>query len=168
MSVTARQAQAAELETARRRAREAFLIFEHREGSKLVDVKEIPTVIRSLGINPTSEQCEMLVNDVRNEDGSPLVAVEKFESIMGQALVDTRTELRRDDYHRLLRAFRAFDPEKKGWINADFLKNLMLTRAEQFTADEVNHMLSVSVDEDTGKIFYEDYAMLLATDGRDI
>eukprot|EP00951_Prasinocladus_malaysianus_P030290 scaffold284460_cov50-Prasinocladus_malaysianus.AAC.1 len=168
-AVALRPQQAAELEAAKKRARDAFLIFEHREGSRLVDGKEIATVIRSLGINPTGPQCDQLLEEVRNEDGSPLITLDRFESVMAQALVEkSKTEFQRDDYHRLMRAFRAFDPEKRGWINADYLKNLMLTRGEQFTPDEVNHMLSVAVDEDTGRIYYEDYAMLLATDGRDI
>lgn len=167
-TLTFRQAQAAELEAAKKRAREAFLIFEHREGSRLVEGKDIPTIIRSLGINPTGAQCEVLMNDARNEDGSALFSVERFENVMAQALVERKSEFQRDDYHRLLRAFRAFDPDKRGWINADVLKNLMLTRGEPYSSEEVNHMLSVAVDEDTGKIYYEDYAMLLATDGRDI
>ena len=167
-TLTLRQAQAAELEAARKRAREAFLVFEHREGSRLVDSKELPTVIRSLGINPSNVQCDAILSDVKNEDGSALISVERFENIMAQALVEKKTEFQRDDYHRLIRAFRAFDTDQKGWINADLMKNLMLSRGDQFTADEVNHLLSVAVDEDTGKIYYEDYAMLLATDGRDI
>mmetsp|Transcript_7787 Transcript_7787/g.22162 ORF Transcript_7787/g.22162 Transcript_7787/m.22162 type:complete len:170 (-) Transcript_7787:68-577(-) len=167
-SLTLRQAQAAELEAAKKRARDAFLVFEHREGSRLVDAKELPTVIRSLGINPSNAQCDAILNDMKNEDGSALISIERFENVMAHALVEKQAEFHRDDYHRLVRAFRAFDTDQKGWINADLLKNLLLSRGDQFSADEVNHFLSVAVDEDTGKIYYEDYAMALATDGRDI
>eukprot|EP00873_Tetraselmis_striata_P006582 jgi/Tetstr1/426846/TSEL_017060.t1 len=166
--VPLRPQQAAELEATKKRVREAFLTFEHREGSKLVDSKEIATVIRSMGINPSSAQCDLILSEIRNEDGTPLITLDKFESVMTRYLMEKKSELQRDDYHRLLRAFKFFDPEKRGWIPADYLKNLMLTKGEVFSSDEVNHMLSAAVDEDTGRIYYEDYAMLLATDGRDI
>ena len=168
MSLALRQTQAAELEAAKKRAREAFLIFEHREGSKLVDSKEIPTVIRSLGINPTGEQCDILLGEMKNEDGTPLITVERFEVVMAQALVEKQKEYQRDDYHRLMRAFRAFDPDKKGWLNTEQWKKIMIAKGEPLNQNELDHLLSVAVDEDTGRIYYEDYAMLLATDGRDI
>ena len=39
---------------------EKVILFEHKEGSKLVDLKEIPTLVRSLGYNPSGTQANMV------------------------------------------------------------------------------------------------------------
>lgn len=77
---------------ARRIAREAFLVFEHKEGSKLVDEKygltvkappawpqavthlycpcrDFPTIVRSMGINPTGGQIDKLLEQVAQHIG---------------------------------------------------------------------------------------------------
>lgn len=67
-----------------------------------------------------------------------------------------------------MRAFRAFDPEGKGYIDGDYLKNLLMTRGDSFRPKEAQEMLvAAAVDEATGHIYYEDFAALLANDGRE-
>ncbi len=56
------------------------------------------------------------------------------------------------------------DVEKKGYIEADQLEMLMKTYGEKFSPEEVKDMMTVAVDAEQGKIFYEDYAELLAAD----
>lgn len=52
-----------------------------------------------------------------------------------------KNELIRDDYHKLMRAFRALDPEKKGYIDADTFGSLLSSRGEAFSAAETSTML---------------------------
>ena len=55
--------------------------------------------------------------------------------------LNNKTELIRDDYHKIMRAFRALDPEKTGYLPADFLSNLLSARGEAFTTTETTAML---------------------------
>lgn len=55
--------------------------------------------------------------------------------------LSNKTDLIRDDYHKLMRAFRALDPEKKGYIDADTLGTLLSSRGEAFSSAETSTML---------------------------
>lgn len=37
------------MDAARKRVLEAVMLFEHKEGSRLVDIKDVGTLVRSLG-----------------------------------------------------------------------------------------------------------------------
>ncbi len=65
---------------------------------------------------------------------------------------------------RIFGRFLALDVEKKGYIEADQLQLLITTYKEKFSPEEVKDMMAVAVDAEQGKIFYEDYAELLAAD----
>ena len=55
--------------------------------------------------------------------------------------LSNKNELIRDDYHKLMRAFKALDPAKTGYIDADLLAKLLSSRGEAFSAAETSTML---------------------------
>ena len=55
--------------------------------------------------------------------------------------LNNKTELIRDDYHKIMRAFRALDPEKKGYLDGEFLGNILSARGEAFSTQETAAML---------------------------
>lgn len=57
----------------------------------------------------------------------------------------------------LLKAFQVMDPEKKGFVAKDVLVRNMLELGEPFTQDELEEMLTVAVDPETGNVPYEYY-----------
>ena len=60
---------------------------------------------------------------VRGEDStSGLVEYDRFEKVIVKALTDRKGEFLRDSETKLMRAFRAFDPENKGYIDGENLK----------------------------------------------
>mmetsp|Transcript_21557 Transcript_21557/g.59759 ORF Transcript_21557/g.59759 Transcript_21557/m.59759 type:complete len:165 (-) Transcript_21557:605-1099(-) len=158
-----------QLETTRKNVRDAVVLFEHKEGSKLVDTKDIGALVRSLGVNPSGSQVTIIIDQLAalNAENSQnsLLSMEHIEIVVANFLVQQKKALFRDDYHTLTRAFRALDPEGKGYVDADHIRTLMSSRGEPMTEEEVNKMLGFAVNED-GKLIYEDYAQKLATDGR--
>ena len=64
------------------------------------------------------------------------------------------------------RAFKAFDPDDKGFIDPDYLKDVLTSRGDAFREEEVKELMSAAIDSKTGNIFYEDFAEVLAADGR--
>mmetsp|Transcript_28915 Transcript_28915/g.53124 ORF Transcript_28915/g.53124 Transcript_28915/m.53124 type:complete len:166 (-) Transcript_28915:183-680(-) len=156
-------------EKIRRRARESFILFEHKEGSRLVDIKDVPAAVRACGVNPTTVQMNMIIDQLAalnaENEMSSLIGLENFEMVVSNILLQHEAALFRDDYHSLLRAFRAFDPEGKGYIEVDQIKLIITTKGEPMTDDEVNKMVNFAAD-DQGRIYYEDYAQKLTTDGR--
>jgi Ca2+-binding EF-hand superfamily protein len=56
------------------------------------------------------------------------------------------------------------DVDKKGYLEAEELQRLMTTYGEKFSSEEVKEMLTAAVDVEMGRVYYEDYAELLASD----
>mmetsp|Transcript_10639 Transcript_10639/g.12415 ORF Transcript_10639/g.12415 Transcript_10639/m.12415 type:complete len:168 (+) Transcript_10639:295-798(+) len=158
-----------QLETIKRRIKDAFSLFELETKDKrgMVDEREIPTIIRSLGINPSQEQLRDLITEIRGDDNTTgCVEYEAFEKTLLRVLTEQASDYKRDNEEKILRAFRAFDPENKGFVEGEYLKNLLMTRGDAFRPEEVTELLGVALDEQSGNIYYEDYAELLANDGR--
>eukprot|EP00877_Chromochloris_zofingiensis_P007978 jgi/Chrzof1/3433/Cz12g25080.t1 len=158
-----------QINEAKKRVREAFIVFEHREGSKLVDAREIPTIVCSLGVNPTTAQLQALQERITqaSPDETNMVALEHCEGIIATFLIENKDALARDDYHTLMRAFRACDEESKGFVDYEQFKTLLTSGADALSMEEANLMVSFAAD-DMGRIYYEDYAYQLATDGRTV
>ena len=78
--------------------------------------------------------------------------------------MEQQATLVRDDYHKLMRAFRAFDKEGKGFIELDALKLVLQTRGEAFSNDELN-TFQAGLGTIGGRVYYEDYAHKLASSG---
>jgi Ca2+-binding EF-hand superfamily protein len=144
-----------QLETAKKNVRDGCVLFEHKEGSKLVDTKDIGALVRSLGVNPSGAQVTIIIDQLAalNSEGqnNSLLSMEHIEIVVANFLVQQKKALFRDDYHTLLRAFRALDQEGKGFVDAEHLRTLMCSRGEPMTEEEVNKMLGNAVNED-GKL----------------
>jgi len=52
------------VEATKKRVRDAVVLFEHKEGSKSVDIKEIPSLVRYLGVNPTGVQLTLITDQL--------------------------------------------------------------------------------------------------------
>ena len=67
-----------------------------------------------------------------------------------------------DTNETLLVAFKVLDQEKKGYIEADVMRELLITKGTPFREKELEAFMSVAKDSETGRIYYEDYIALLA------
>jgi len=155
------------IEAVRKHVREAVILFEHKEGSRQVDIKEIPTLVRSLGVNPTVMQTNLILDQIASmsTSDSTLIPLENIEIIVANFLIQQDAALFRDDYHILIRAFRAFDPEGKGYVLAEQIRAALQSKGEPLTDDELSRMVGFAADEN-GRIYYEDYSQKLTEDGR--
>lgn len=165
-------------ELIRRKVRDAVILFEHKEGSKQVDMKDIGTLVRSLGYNPSPLQVAAILEQLSaqsdtggggGEDrpaATDLLPLEHIENVVSAYLLSHEGELVRDDYHLLIRAFRVFDSEGKGYVLAEQMRSILSARGEEpLTEDELNKMIGRSADEN-GKIYYEDVSQQMVNDGR--
>ena len=74
------------------------------------------------------------------------------------------TVIVRDDEETIIKAFQAIDRDGKGYVEAAYLKQVMTEMGEAFSEDEMSEMIEAAQDADTGLIYYEDFAALLATE----
>ena len=156
------------------RAKAAFSLVElqTKETRGKCDEREIPMLCRTLGLNPTQEQLLSIVEELRTgTDGTRnttgYVDYLRFEDVMLDLLTARLDEFARDSEHTIIRAFRSFDTNGDGFISADRLKKLLTTRGDAFNEKEVDAMMEAAVEPGSnGKIYYEDFAAILASDGR--
>ncbi|KAG8346393.1 hypothetical protein ERJ75_001445500 [Trypanosoma vivax] len=70
----------------------------------------------------------------------------------------------RDDEETIYKAFCTIDVAKRGYLEADELRLLMCNGEEPFTNEEMENMIAAAADPETGYIFYEDFADVLANE----
>ncbi|KAL7298411.1 hypothetical protein TKK_0008607 [Trichogramma kaykai] len=136
---------------------EAFEVFDNAR-SQQVDVRELGTIIRSVGCVITEaelQEIQVEVEDVENN----CVPQERFVDYMTRAI--TEQKYRPADPEDLLKAFQVLDPDSRGYIFKADLEKTITEMGEPFTAQEVSEMMSVACDSQTNKIYYEDYISLL-------
>lgn len=57
----------------------------------------------------------------------------------------------------LLRAFQVLDKENTGYLTKEFIQKTFIERGEYFSQEELEEMLSIAVNPETGTIIYEIY-----------
>merc|ERR1712178_647977 len=89
-----------------------------KEGDGTITTKELGTVMRSLGQNPTEAELQDMINEV-DADGNGTIDFPEFLSLMARKMNDTDTE------EELIEAFKVFDRDGNGFISAAELRHVM-------------------------------------------
>ena len=139
--------------------KEAFALFD-RDGKGMIDVREVGTIVRSLGICPTEQELRELLNECEEETPTGFIKFERFERMMSRVLTDNQYP--RDSEEKLLIAFRKLDVDNKGYLEAEKVRQMMTTHGERFSPEEVDDFLNFAVDAETGFFHYEDYVSQVA------
>jgi len=140
---------------------DAFDIFDH-EANKTVDVREVGTIIRSLGCCPSEAELHDMLAEMEEEEATGYMRFEKFLPVMTHALMERRYKPAPED--KIQKAFQILDAENKGFLLQEELTKHMTEEGEPFTQEEMEEMLSAAVDPDKGCILYKDYASLMAVE----
>ena len=100
--------------------KEAFSLFD-KDGDGTITTKELGTVMRSLGQNPTEAELQDMINEV-DADGNGTIDFPEFCTLMARKMKDTDSE------EELKEAFRVFDKDGNGFISAAELRHIMTVR----------------------------------------
>ena len=94
--------------------KEAFSLFD-KDGDGTITTKELGTVMRSLGQNPTEAELQDLVSQVEADQGAT-ITLTQFLGIMARRLEDSQAD------EDLREAFKVFDKDGDGRISAEEFK----------------------------------------------
>ncbi|KAM6432633.1 LOW QUALITY PROTEIN: dynein regulatory complex protein 8 [Rhynochetos jubatus] len=136
---------------------EAFEVFDH-ECNKTVDVREIDSVVTSLG---TEAELHELLAKVEEEEPT-YINLEKFLPVMTKVLLDRSTKPVPEDV--LLHAFSALDENKCGYITKDELVKYLTEEGELAAQKDMEDMLSTALDPETNTLRYRDYISVVIVD----
>ena len=88
--------------------KEAFALFD-KDGDGTITTKELGTVMRSLGQNPTEAELQDMINEV-DADGNGTIDFPEFLNLMARKMKDTDSE------EELKEAFKVFDKDGNGYL----------------------------------------------------
>ncbi|NWS31296.1 CALMS protein, partial [Phainopepla nitens] len=133
--------------------KEAFSLFD-RDGDGCITTKELGTVMRSLGQNPTEAELQDMVGEV-DADGSGTIDFAEFLSLMARKMRDTDSE------EEIREAFRVFDKDGNGYISAAELRHVMTNLGEKLTDEEVDEMIKEADCNNDGQVNYEEFVRMM-------
>eukprot|EP01006_Ploeotia_vitrea_P008089 TRINITY_DN19081_c0_g1_i1.p1 TRINITY_DN19081_c0_g1~~TRINITY_DN19081_c0_g1_i1.p1 ORF type:complete len:174 (+),score=22.79 TRINITY_DN19081_c0_g1_i1:31-552(+) len=138
--------------------REVFHLFD-KDGSDTIDTGELATAMRSLGMTPTDEEVEAMINEV-DVDGSGAIDFQEFLALMSRSASDAVLE------QQILDAFQTFDQDGDGFITHPELKDTVrqLTGKELADAEVDEIIFESAFDEDgDGRISYEEFLAFMCS-----
>ncbi|KAG2358412.1 calmodulin, partial [Suillus spraguei] len=124
--------------------KEAFSLFD-KDGDGTIATKELGTVMRSLGQNPTEAELQDIINEV-DADGNGTIDFPEFLTMLTRKLRDTDSE------EEIKEAFKVFDKDGNGYINAAELRHIMTNLGDKISDAEVDEMIR---EADDGQINYD-------------
>uniref|UniRef100_M1E148 Calmodulin-3 n=2 Tax=Solanum tuberosum TaxID=4113 RepID=M1E148_SOLTU len=119
-----------------------------------ITTKELGTVMRSLGQNPTEAELQDMINEV-DADGNGTIDFPEFLNLMAQKMKDTDSE------EELKEAFRVFDKDQNGFISAAELRHVITNLGEKLTDEEVDEMIREADVDGDGQINYDEFVKVM-------
>jgi Ca2+-binding EF-hand superfamily protein len=145
-----------------RKIADAFSIFDHH-GQKTVDVREVGSILRFLGMVPTEQEVSETIAETEFAgDSSGTVHLSKFLPYVKNLIIERRMEP--VAIEKLLEAFQVLDYDGKGFVTRDFMAKIMMEEGEPFSLEELEEMFSCAVDSSAFRIPYEYYLNQLIID----
>ncbi|KAK3165751.1 hypothetical protein QOZ80_1AG0037220 [Eleusine coracana subsp. coracana] len=133
--------------------KEAFSLFD-KDGDGCITTKELGTVMRSLGQNPTERELQDMINEV-DADGNGTIDFQEFLGLMARKMKDKDTE------EELMEAFHVFDKDQNGLISAAELRHVMTNLGEKLSDGEVDEMVREADVDGDGHINYEEFVKVM-------
>jgi len=133
--------------------KEAFSLFD-KDGDGTITTKELGTVMRSLGQNPTEAELQDMINEV-DADGNGTIDFPEFLTMMARKMKDTDSE------EEIVEAFKVFDKDGNGFISAAELRHVMTNLGEKLTDEEVDEMIREADVDGDGQINYEEFVKMM-------
>jgi len=135
--------------------KEAFTLFD-KDGDGNITTKELGTVMRSLGQNPTEAELKDMIEEV-DADVNGTIDFPEFLTMMARKMQDTDTE------EDIRESFRVFDKDGNGFISAAELRHVMTTLGEKLSEEEVEEMIREADVDGDGQINYDEFVKMMVS-----
>lgn len=133
--------------------KEAFQIFD-KDGDGSITTKELGTVMRSLGQNPSDEEVRKMIDEV-DEDKSGTIDFKEFLGLMAKKMRENDSE------DELIEAFKVFDRDGNGKISAHELRYVILSSGEDLTEQDIQEMVQEADIDGDGFIDYQEFVKIM-------
>ncbi|XP_040277747.1 myosin regulatory light chain 10 [Bufo bufo] len=130
--------------------KEAFTIMDqNRDG--FIDKGDLRDTFAALGrINVKSEELDDMVKEAPGPINFTI-----FLTMFGEKLKGT------DPEETILNAFKIFDPDSKGHIKADYIREMLTTQADRFSQEEISQMFKSFRPDVAGNLDYKNLCYVI-------
>ncbi|CAB3999464.1 calmodulin-alpha-like isoform X1 [Paramuricea clavata] len=132
--------------------RDAFRFFDKDE-SGYITTKELGSIMRSLGQNPTEVELQEIMNTV-DFDGNGTIDFNEFVNMMININNNTLDEA------ELVEAFRTFDNDDKGYIFSSELRSVLRYIGDNIPDEEINDIVKDARHGFNRKILFEEFKQM--------
>ncbi|KAB5511114.1 hypothetical protein DKX38_030200 [Salix brachista] len=146
-------------------------------GLGCITTKELGTVMRSLGQNPTEAELQDMINEV-DADQNGTIDFPEFLNLMARKMKKSSSEALdcpeiiditdvpylycdTDSEEELKEAFKVFDKDQNGYISAAELRHVMTNLGEKLTDEEVEEMIREADVDGDGQVNYEEFVRMM-------
>ncbi|XP_046853451.1 calmodulin-alpha-like [Xenia sp. Carnegie-2017] len=133
--------------------RDAFRFFDKDE-SGYITTKELGSIMRSLGQNPTEVELQVIMNTV-DFDGNGTIDFNEFVNMMININNNTLDET------ELVEAFRTFDNDDKGYIFSSELRTVLHYLGDNIPDEEINDIVKDARHGYNRKINFEEFKQMV-------
>lgn len=134
--------------------KDAFAQFD-KEGTGKISTRELGTLMRTLGQNPTEAELQDLITEAESNTNGQL-DFNEFCSIMAKQMRETDTE------EEMREAFKIFDRDGDGFISPAELRFVMIQLGEKVTDEEIDEMIREADFDGDGMINYEEFVWMIS------
>ena len=133
----------------------AFELFD-RDRDGAINNKELGTIMRNLGQNPSEEELREMIKEI-DLDGNGVIDFNEFLYLMVKKMNGNDTE------EELLEAFKVFDRDGNGYVTSHELRSVMTSLCEGTTPEEVEEMIKEADIDGDGQIDYQEFVKMMMT-----
>eukprot|EP01125_Pyxidicula_operculata_P022885 TRINITY_DN9658_c0_g1_i1.p1 TRINITY_DN9658_c0_g1~~TRINITY_DN9658_c0_g1_i1.p1 ORF type:complete len:152 (-),score=38.58 TRINITY_DN9658_c0_g1_i1:103-558(-) len=128
--------------------RDVFKLFD-RNGNNTITTKELGTVLRCIGLNPTEAELSDMESEVK-ASGSDEIDFDKFLHLMNKQIKNE------DSVDEILESFKVFDKNSTGEILSQELRHVLTSIGEKLSEEEANNFFREAALDPNGKVLYDD------------
>jgi calmodulin len=133
--------------------KEAFNVFD-KDNDGFITIKELATVMRSLGHNPSQDELNELIN-VYDKDHSGTIDFAEFSELMENKMRETALA------EEFMETFKVFDRDGNGLLSGQELKYVMAIVGESLSDQEIDEFIAQADLDGDGLISYEEFVKLM-------
>ena len=130
-----------------------FELFD-KDNSGSITTKELGTVMRNLGQNPSEEELKQMIREV-DLNGNGTIDFKEFMCLMVKKMKDN------DFDEELQEAFKVFDRDQNGYISSHELRHTMTNLGENLTPEEVEEMIKEADLDNDQQIDYDEFMKII-------
>ncbi|TRY96643.1 hypothetical protein DNTS_024260 [Danionella cerebrum] len=145
----------------------AFDMFD-TDGGGDISTKELGTVMRMLGQNPTREELDAIIEEV-DEDGSGTIDFEEFLVMMVQQLKEDQAGKSEEELSECFRIFDKYVPyitellikNQDGFIDREEFGDILHATGEPVTEEDIDELMSDADTNKDGKIDFDEFLKMM-------